>query len=62
MKRSEISCNRILNLLYQAIKVHNYILDTARQINYNKCCHTVSGFRWYLIIKGELDNAGKQVV
>ena len=44
MKRSEISCNRILNLLYQAIKVHNCILDTARQINYNKCCHTVSGF------------------
>ena len=37
-------------------------LDTVQQINYNKCCHTVSGFWWYLIIKGEVDNAGKQVI
>ena len=35
MKRSEISCNRILNLLYQAIKVHNCTLDIVRSDGYN---------------------------
>lgn len=34
MKRSEISCDRILNFLWQAIKVHNYTLDIIRSNDY----------------------------
>ena len=37
-------------------------VDNEWKKDYNKCCHIVSGFRGYSMIKGESGNAGKQII